>query len=412
MLAVLQIVDGFDLLAIAFAASSIAKSWELTPSSLGLVFASGSAGSILGAVFVGYLADIFGRKRIIITATIIIALSSLATAFMPSLSGLAMCRFVTGIGLGAMSPLVLAYNSEFFPERLRGRTSALLVAMLQMGQIIGGGIAAVVVPSFGWPAIFIIGSVAPAIMVPFLMTLPKSPVNPVREDATQLQGDSIPHEAHDLESQLQKKSAIDHFMPFRRIIADGRKKIYIALLVAMYLGASSGYFMNSWTPILLEKRGALIEVTLLCLSFYHGGGVVGSLILGWLMDRNPPHKVIFIAFLSGVPVLALLGLVPPDAVYLYLISFILGLVLPSGLLSLLSVSTVAFPNDVRVHVLASLTVVARSAAVLTPLVVGFLLTSGATPFLLFIIVAIFLAGAGASLLIGYNRLPVSDRVRG
>ena len=79
-----NILDGFDLLAISFAAPSIAKTWQLDPQTLGIVFSSGLLGMTVGSLLLGPAADRIGRRRMIILATAVLGLSTLATAGAPS----------------------------------------------------------------------------------------------------------------------------------------------------------------------------------------------------------------------------------------------------------------------------------------------------------------------------------------
>ena len=62
----INFIDGFDVLAIAFAAPEISKEWQLQPSTLGVVFSSGLAGMVLGALFLSPVADRFGRRKLIL----------------------------------------------------------------------------------------------------------------------------------------------------------------------------------------------------------------------------------------------------------------------------------------------------------------------------------------------------------
>uniref|UniRef100_UPI00356898B9 MFS transporter n=1 Tax=Immundisolibacter sp. TaxID=1934948 RepID=UPI00356898B9 len=61
-------LDGFDLLAISFAAPAIASAWQLDPQTLGLVFSSGLLGMTAGSLVLGPAADRIGRRRMILLA--------------------------------------------------------------------------------------------------------------------------------------------------------------------------------------------------------------------------------------------------------------------------------------------------------------------------------------------------------
>ena len=84
-----NILDGFDLLAISFAAPTLAKTWQLDPRTLGIVFSSGLLGMTVGSLLLGPAADRIGRRRMIILATAVLGLSTLATAAATSVRPLA-----------------------------------------------------------------------------------------------------------------------------------------------------------------------------------------------------------------------------------------------------------------------------------------------------------------------------------
>jgi predicted MFS family arabinose efflux permease len=64
----INMLDGFDVLAIAYTAPSISEEWQLSPGKLGVVLSAGLAGMALGALFIAPLADLFGRRKIILVS--------------------------------------------------------------------------------------------------------------------------------------------------------------------------------------------------------------------------------------------------------------------------------------------------------------------------------------------------------
>src|SRR5687767_15545161 len=67
---VLNAIDGFDVLAIAFAAPVLSREWSLPPGQLGVLFSSGLLGMTLGSLFIAPLADRFGRRWMILTSLV------------------------------------------------------------------------------------------------------------------------------------------------------------------------------------------------------------------------------------------------------------------------------------------------------------------------------------------------------
>src|SRR5882757_9812275 len=159
-------LDGFDTQAIGYVAPALAREWGLTKGALGPVFSAGLFGLMIGALIFGPLADRVGRKKIIIFSTLAFGLGTFATAFVSDVNTLLAIRFLTGLGLGGAMPNAVAMTSEFSPHRRR----ATMVMIMFCGLL-----AAALIPQFGWRSVFVVGGLAPLLLVPILMLrLPES----------------------------------------------------------------------------------------------------------------------------------------------------------------------------------------------------------------------------------------------
>ena len=161
-------LDGFDTQAIGYVAPALAKEWGLTKAALGPVFSAGLFGLMIGALVFGPLADRIGRKKIIILSTLAFGIGTLATAFINDVNTLLLVRFLTGLGLGGAMPNAVAMTSEFSPHRRRATMVMIMFCGFSIGAALGGLLAAALIPQFGWRSVFIVGGVAPLLLVPIL----------------------------------------------------------------------------------------------------------------------------------------------------------------------------------------------------------------------------------------------------
>jgi len=90
-------------------------------------------GCLVGAVFTGGLSDRFGRKRLLLVAALLFAVSSVLTGWAGSFWSFVVWRILGGVAIGMASALSPMYIAEIAPAHVRGR----LVALNQFTIVIG-----------------------------------------------------------------------------------------------------------------------------------------------------------------------------------------------------------------------------------------------------------------------------------
>lgn len=132
------LMEGLDLQAAGIAAVGMAQAFALDKMQMGWIFSAGILGLLPGALVGGMLADRHGRKRILLGSVLLFGLFSLATAVAWSFPTLLLARLLTGVGLGAALPNLIALTSEAAGSRFRGRA----VSLMYCGVPIGAALAA------------------------------------------------------------------------------------------------------------------------------------------------------------------------------------------------------------------------------------------------------------------------------
>jgi MFS transporter, putative metabolite:H+ symporter len=128
--------DAMQVLAIGFAAPSIAKEFGLTiPQAVqtGTVF---FLGMLIGAWGFGHLADRIGRRNVLIATVLLDAAFGLLSALSPAFSILLILRFLTGAAVGGTLPVDYAMMAEFLPAKTRGRWLVALEAFWALGTLV------------------------------------------------------------------------------------------------------------------------------------------------------------------------------------------------------------------------------------------------------------------------------------
>src|SRR5205823_7405520 len=127
------------------------------------------------AFALGPVADLIGRKGVLLSATLVFGIFTVCTAFASSFTQLLVIRFLTGVGLGGAMPSFISLASEYAPKRLRATLVAILWAGFPLGGAVGGFLASRMLPAYGWQSLFYLGGVLPLVLALLLLfALPES----------------------------------------------------------------------------------------------------------------------------------------------------------------------------------------------------------------------------------------------
>lgn len=127
------LLSGFDTGVISGALLYINNDWGLNSFMSGLLVSVVLVGAALGAILNGRLADVFGRKKIILITAVIFFIGSILCAIAPNIYILMISRFIVGFAIGTITFSAPLYLSEIAPEKIRGG----LVSMFQLAITVG-----------------------------------------------------------------------------------------------------------------------------------------------------------------------------------------------------------------------------------------------------------------------------------
>src|SRR5262249_32787936 len=100
--ALIMFFDGYDVAAMAYAAPSIIRDWQLERAAITVVFTSAFVGMAIGSVLFGLIGDRFGRRPTLIVVLTVFGILTLCCLLATDLSHLAILRFFAGLGLGGL----------------------------------------------------------------------------------------------------------------------------------------------------------------------------------------------------------------------------------------------------------------------------------------------------------------------
>ena len=375
--AMILMTDGYDLQSIGFAAPEIARAWMLKLASFGPIFSAGLAGTIPGAMLAGPLAHRFGHRSMLLVALLVFGGGSLAAAATTGLTGLAIVRFVTGLGLGAAVPLVLTLVAVNTPARFRATLTTLVLCGQPLGALFGAALCTRLIPLFGWQAAFIAGGVFPLAVLPALVAFPQD----------------IPREA----VLAGAKTAM--FRRVRELVQGNQRATTLSLWAAAFLGSVVVYIIISWLPGLVRASGYSLRASMTAIGSFNLGGIAGAIGLGVASDRWGALRVVPVSFGCAAFFLALMDVSRQYLPLLVAISLLSGIAGYGAGASMGAVSILSYPPALGTTGVGWVLGISRIGAATSPLLVGFALNAGMPKQGVFYMAAA--AAVGASLCLAF-----------
>ncbi len=389
-------LDGFDTQAIGYVAPALAKEWSLTKGALGPVFSASLFGLMIGALVFGSLADRVGRKKIVILSTLAFGLGALVTAFVNDVNMLLLIRFLTGLGLGGAMPNAIAMTSEFNPRRRRATMVMIMFCGFSVGAALGGFLAAGLIPRYGWRSVFIVGGIAPLVLVPILVLwLPESVrflalTGRANARVAELLSLISPKAAFAPATQFVVREPHLPGLPVLHLFREGRTLVTLLLWVVFFMSLLDIYFLANWLPTVLHDLGASVSEAVLIGTMLQVGGVIGTFALGSIIDRFSFTALALVYFVAVFAVGAI-GELGHSAVLVTLAIFVAGFCVIGGQIAANALAAAFYPTSIRSTGVGWALGIGRVGSIVGPLVGGMLLTMKWST------ASVFMAAAAAAL---------------
>ena len=377
---VLLALDGFDVLAISFAAPGIAEEWGISRGTLGIVLSMELAGMALGSVAIGGLADRHGRRPTILACLVVMAAGMLLAALADGILSLSLIRFATGLGIGGMLASVNAVAAEYANARRRSACVSLMAAGYPLGVIVGGAIASALLARFDWRAVFEFGALVTALLIPVTwFLLPESVsflLHRQPQRALQRVNATLGRMGHASIAALPRPAAGPARAGWRELFAPGLLRVTLLLTVAYLAHIMTFYFILKWIPKIVVDMGFTAAYAGSVLVWANVGGLAGSVVLSALTQRFNVRVLVIAAMLGSVVMINIFGRGQADIGELALVAACAGFFTNSAVVGLYAIFAQAFPTRVRAGGTGFVIGVGRGGAVLGPVVAGFLFASG------------------------------------
>lgn len=371
--------DGLDFSALAYALPYIREDMHLTNSMTGYVSAAAFLGQMIGSLVGSYIADMFGRRPVIIACTIGCAGFTFITGFANSPEMLIALRFVGGLAIGGLLAPVWSLSIESMPKSMRATSVTIIMMGFSLGGASAAPIANLMAPAWGWGSIFwVSGALTGFFALILLFTLPEStrwlisnnkPADAIRPRLAKFDpsADLSHYDRFELTDERKTTQSANPLMKFKELFV-GALLIVTPLIWAAYFFSSFAIYLKSaYGVIFLENLGiARTDAAWLGMVSSIGGAVGGVALLALTEKRGPGW--ITLAPLIGIPVVLAVGLGYVAGAPLLVPLLLIGATLVgAGHAAVISITSIYYPSSVRSTGGGWASFMAKFAAVAAPI---------------------------------------------
>ena len=379
----LNALDGFDVLAISFAAPGIAAEWGVDRATLGIVLSMELLGMAAGSVLIGNVADRIGRRPTILGCLMVMTAGMFAATVASGVEMLSAIRFLTGIGIGGMLSSTSAMVAEFSNDKRRGLNVALNIAGYSTGAILGGLVASALLASTGdWRSVFLLGGVASAAMIPLaVLFLPESIESliarrPVR--ALETVNRTLARMGHAAVAALPALPEIRVKPSIASLFSRDYARVTVLLTVAYFAQILFFYYIQKWIPKIVVDLGFDAAQAGRVLVWANVGNLTGAVLIGLASQRFNLRPLVGGAMLVGFVAIGAFGLAGADLVRLSVTAAIAAFFINAGVVGLYPILAQTYPAALRASGTGFVIGMGRGGSALGPVVAGALFASGSS----------------------------------
>ncbi|OZI45986.1 MFS transporter [Bordetella genomosp. 4] len=377
----IALFDGFDTQAMAFTGPAILAAFNLQSGELAPILTAGIVGMAVGAMSLGLIGDRIGRRPAAMLGVAVFAIATLLTAAATETWHILVLRFIAGLGMGGCTPIVLALAAEYVPARLRGTVITGVLLGLPAGAMLGGLLAARMLPVIGWEGIFIVGGVAPLILLVALVALlPESlQFKAMRGDAA---GQDYVRRILAKITTQPVASGTKFSVPedakvrasVKALFSDGYARKTLSIWTVYLLNWVAWFMLLSWLPTVLKAAGLPADQAPMGTFAVNLVFIICAIPLSAVMPRVSTRSLLIVLFVLGIAVALGLGYAGSNWTLVFILVGAAGLGVGGQQLALNYLIIGAYPTALRATATGWSIGIGRAGAIIGSAIGGSVLT--------------------------------------
>ena len=408
-----MIFDGYDLVIYGTVVPILLRDphqiGELTPATAGLLGSWALIGVLVGALTAGSVGDLIGRRKVMLFALAWFSIGMALTALMTNAAAFGLLRFITGVGVGAITGTVGALVSEFAPPGKKNLCNAVVYSGFPIGSLLAALLAILLTDAIGWRGMFAIGALPLVTLLPLaILKMPESPTWLLSRGRVQQAQEASARTGVPLPAQEPAPAAASRSERAGYAGLFGRDYWLPTILIGLMsaIGLILVYTLNTWLPELMLRAGFEAKGSLSFLLLLNGGAALGALGGSRFADRLGPKPVVITCFLIGAASFVVLTVSLPLALLLLVVA-VAGLGTTGTQILIYGLVANYYRTNVRGAGVAWCAEFGRLGGIAGPLIGGILIGAGlSTNAIFYVLVGLGVFGAILTL-----ALPRADRRR-
>ena len=291
--AVMMLFDGYDQGAWGGALTVLEKDTGLGADVFGTISGMGMYGMMIGGICFGMLADRIGRKRTLLICVAIYALFTGLIGFAHTGSQFIAFKFLAGIGLAGVGPVVLALVGEYSPRSSKATMMTVTISSIPVGSALSSVACMVLLNTIGWRPLFYLALI-PLLLLPlWIFKMPDSIDFYVHRGETEKIGKTLKRIDPSFEPQgddeyitdLREGEHISFIESFKGLFSEGRARNTILLWLVFLAAMWTSYSMQIWLARLMVYGGYGINSSLFFLLLFNLCALPAAYIFGRIADK-------------------------------------------------------------------------------------------------------------------------------